>query len=365
MTLPQVPSPVNIQKPPLDGVKRLLIVKTSSIGDIIHALPAVEAIKKARPELSIGWVVRKRCASVLEGNPIVDALHVVPNKPTMSDLFSIRRDLHARPYDCALDMQGLGLSGLLTWLSGAPIRIGIDRNREGNAFFMTHPIVPAKLGGEHGDRHAVDILYGFSSLFGAPPLSGGFPAQHYLTDGIASDVLADVRSLSRPRIALNVGASWEYKKWPIEHWVDLAETLIEQGRSIVFVGDAKDAEVVGQVKIKMHAAEPIVDVSGRTTSLRELAAVLEACDVLVTADTGPMHMGVAVGTPTVALFGATNPDRTGPYGDRNIVLNMHLSCSPCYRKPTCDGRVDCMRAITPDMALEAVERELATAAKPV
>ena len=152
------------------------------------------------------------------------------------------------------------------------------------------------------------------------------------------------------------------RKWPIDHWVDLADTLIEQGHSLVFVGDAKDAEVVGQVKIKMRAAEPIVDVSGRTT-LRELAAVLETCDALVTADTGPMHMGVAVATPTVALFGATNADRTGPYGDRNIVLNMHLSCSPCYRKPTCDGRVDCMRAITPEMAREAVERELALSKK--
>ncbi|BDI33049.1 lipopolysaccharide heptosyltransferase I [Capsulimonas corticalis] len=351
MTLPQLPS--------LANVKRLLIVKTSSIGDILHALPAVEAIQRARPDISIDWVVRKRCASVLEGNPVIRALHVVPNKPTMRDLLSVRRDLRARRYDCALDLQGLGLSGLLTWLSGAPIRIGIDRNREGNAYFLTHPIVSAKLGGEHGDRHAVDILYGFSELFGAHPKRGEFPEQRYLTDGIASEVLVDVRALPCPRVALNVGASWEYKKWPVGYWVELADTLIEQGRSIVFVGDSKDAEVVGQVKIKMRAAEPIVDVSGRTSSLRELAAVLESCDVLVTGDTGPMHMGVAVGTPTVALFGATNSDRTGPYGARNIVLNMHLSCSPCYRKPTCDGRVDCMRAITPGMALEAVDRELA------
>jgi heptosyltransferase-1 len=101
----------------------------------------------------------------------------------------------------------------------------------------------------------------------------------------------------------------------------------------------------------------VLDLSGKT-SLRELASVLAACDAMVSADTGPMHLAVAVGTPVIALFGSTNPDRTGPYGKRNIVLTSGIACSPCYRKPTCNGRIDCMKDLTPEAVRRAVEERL-------
>jgi len=377
---------------PIPPFERLLIVKSSSIGDVVHALPVVEAIKHAKPDLTIGWVVRKRCADVLTGNPVIDHLHIVDNKPSLGDLLRLRRELRAQRYEVALDMQGLFLSGLYAVLSGAPIRIGIDRNRENNKLFLTHPVIPGKpenpgtsgamptASGRHvasdpngRDRHAVDILYGFAEYLGVDVEHTDFPPQAYLAQGADAALLAEIRRGSGRKICLNVGASSMYKQWPVDHWSTLAAKLLEAGDTVVFVGDKRDAEVVKQVTSTLSGASSsstaaghlasgfipaaVVDVSGRT-NLRQLAAVLQACDIVITGDTGPMHIAVAVGTPTVALFGSTNPDRTGPYGKRNVVLNMHLACSPCYRKPTCNGRVDCMRDITPEAVMKAVEDKL-------
>lgn len=357
--------------PSLDQIDRLLIVKSSSIGDIVHALPVVEAIKKAKPGITIGWVVRKRCADVLTGNPNIDRLHLVDNKPQLGDLLRLRRELHAQHYQCALDMQGLFLSGVYAWLSGAKARIGIDRNRENNALFMTHPIVLGKPEGKRApkrrpgapapvqdpDRHAVDILYGFAELLGVWIDHDDFPPQHYLGEGAPAHLLDPVHAASGPKVALNVGASSKYKQWPVEHWISLAGSLAVAGKTVVFVGDKRDGIVVKDIIDGMRFKEGVIDLSGKT-KLRQLAAVLDACDVVVTGDTGPMHIAVAVGTPVIALFGSTNPDRTGPYGKRNVVLDMRIHCSPCYRRPTCHGRVDCMREITPNGVLGAVEEKL-------
>jgi len=256
-------------------------------------------------------------------------------------------------------MQGLFLSGVYAALSGAPIRIGIDRNRENNKLFLTHPVIPGKPENTDGpDHHAVEILYGFAEFLGVPVDHTDFPAQPFLAEGADASMLAEIARGPGRKICLNVGASSMYKQWPVDHWSKLAATILDAGDTVVFVGDKRDAEVVKQVTSTLgEHPGGTVDVSGRT-NLRQLAAVLQACDVVVTGDTGPMHIAVAVGTPTVALFGSTNPDRTGPYGKRNVVLNMHLACSPCYRKPTCNGRVDCMRDITPAAVLMAVDEKV-------
>ena len=166
--------------PPLSSIGRLLIVKTSSIGDVIHALPIAQAIKEAHPDLMLGWVVRRRCADILRGCPWINTLHVVEDKPSFAQLARLRRELRREDYRCALDMQGLLLSGLITRLSGAPACLGWDRNREGNAFWLTHPIVPGRDSDRRGDRHEVDALYGFAEVFGVNSAHPEFSAQPFL-----------------------------------------------------------------------------------------------------------------------------------------------------------------------------------------
>ncbi len=336
--------------PPLSDIERLLVVKTSSIGDVIHALPVVQAIKDAAPHLALGWVVRRRCADILTGNLRIDHLHILPDKPSLRELFNLRRELHSAHYDIALDMQGLSLSGLVTRLSGAPVRVGWDRNREGNALFLTHPIVPGKA----KDAHEVDLLYGFAEALGVHAPHPEFTPQPYLAADNTAKAQEWVSGLPRPRIALNVGASRAYKRWPLENWVEVAQALTQAGQSVVFVGDKNDAETVAQITPRLAAN--FVNLAGRTT-LRELASVLAACDLLVSGDSGPMHLAVAVGTPAIAIFGATSPARHGPYGARNTVLHDPVPglLTPGKRPTEAEGAA-CMARITPEGALKETYR---------
>lgn len=345
--------------PPLSDVDRLLVVKTSSIGDVIHALPVVQAIEEAAPSLTLGWVVRRRCADVLRGNPCIDHLYVMPDKPTLGELRALRIELKARRYDMALDMQGLFLSGLVTRLSGAPVRMGWDRNREANALFLTHPVIPGRAQG----RHEIDLLYGFAEALGVRAPHPEFTPQPYLAAEGAGRADEWLSGLPRPRIALNVGASRAYKRWSVENWATVARALTEAGQSVVFVGDKSDAQTVALVTpalVTPALTGGFLDLAGKTT-LRELAAVLAACDLLVTADTGPMHIAVAVGTPVVALFGATDPARHGPYGARNVVLRDPAPGAVVPgKRPTDEAGAACMARITPDDVLAAVTQKLAS-----
>ena len=346
-------------KPPppvrrIDQTERLLIVKTSSLGDVIHALPAVQAIKDARPGLRLGWVVRRRCANVLEGCPFIDDLYVIANKPSFGELVRLRRTLRKVNYQTALDMQGLFLSGLLTRLSGAPVRVGWDRNREGSALFLTHPVVPGRAS-EVGVRHEVDLLYGFPRALGVEVVPGEFPPQGWLAAGYEAPAEALLDNLPRPRVALNVGAARAYKRWPTEHWAAFATSLAQCGYGVVFVGDKHDAETVGEIKALLPPHTPVRDIAGATT-LRCLAAVLTECDLVVSGDTGPMHLAVAVGTPVIALFGATDPRRHGPYGCRNVVL--HDASSVTASRPTPEQGLAAMRALAPDRVFAAVQAKL-------
>ena len=331
------------------SIQRLLVVKTSSLGDVIHALPIVQAIKDAAPHLTLGWVVRRRCADILTGNPCIDHLYVLPDKPSLRELLRLRHELHSAHYDIALDMQGLLLSGLVTRLSGAPVRVGWDRNREGNALFLTHPVVPGKA----KNTHEVDLLYGFADALGIHAEHPEFTPQLYLAAENTAKAEEWLSVLPRPRIALNVGASRAYKRWPLKNWVQVAQALTQAGRSIVFVGDKTDAETVAQITPTLTGG--YVDLSGKTT-LRELASVLAACDLLVSGDSGPMHLAVAVGTPTVAIFGATNPARHGPYGARNTVLHDPVPglLTPGKRPTEAEGAA-CMARVTLERVLDALE----------
>ena len=211
--------------PPLADVRRLLIVKTSAIGDVIHALPVVQALKDAAPGLVLDWVVRARSADVLRGNPAIDTLRVLPDKPGLGDLSALRREMHAARYDMALDMQGLALSGLITLLSGAPVRVGWDRGREANTLFLTHPLVP----GKGPVRHEIDLLYGFAEALGVYTAHPEFTPQPYLAAEGAAKAAAWLEHLPRPRVALNVGASRAYKRWPAACWGEVARGLADDG----------------------------------------------------------------------------------------------------------------------------------------
>lgn len=292
---------------------------------------------------------------MLTGNPNISRLHVLPNKPRVRDLLDFRRAAHQEQYEIAIDLQGLFLSGLLSYLSGAPTRIGLDGNREFNSLFMTRADVPSRGPLEQEPLHAVDVLGGFLTRLGAETLPIDFPTQYYLS-ATDSEGAVNIEKLTVPRAVFNVGASSLFKQWPAEHWADLLRNVITLGHNVVFIGDQADRQLVLRILGNLDSdvfAGRILNLAGETT-LESLPSIINKCSYMVTGDTGPMHIAVAVGTPVVALFGATDPRRTGPYGTRNIVIDKHIACSPCFRNPTCNGRVDCMQAILPQDVMTSI-----------
>ena len=210
--------------------------------------------------------------------------------------------------------------------------------------------------GKAKQTHEVDLLYGFAETLGVHAPHPEFTPQPYLAAEGRTHADQWLADLPYPCIALNVGASRAYKRWPLDNWTQVAQTLAQEGRSLVFVGDKTDAESVAQ--ITPHLTGSFVDLAGKTT-LRELASVLEACDLLVSGDSGPMHLAVAVGTPVVAIFGATHPARHGPYGSRNTVLHDPApGAIVAGKRPTEAEGAACMARITPENVLAAVKVKL-------
>lgn len=322
----------------------------SSIGDIAHALPAVSLIRQRMPRIFVGWVVRQRCASLLEGNPDIDKLYIIPNRGLLPDIVKMGLQLRAEKFDTALEMQGLALSGLLAMLTGARRRIGMDRNREGNFLFLNDNSVP----GKDVNRHAVDIQYGFAEALGISVKRGSVPVQQYLVEAEARFAQAVLADLPRPIIALNCGASTDLKRWPADRWAQVGRRLAGMGASLVLLGGTQDVDTVGALQARIGASN-VVNLAGKT-NLRELASVVARCDLMISGDTGPLHIAVDVGAKCLGLYGPTTPMATGPYGDGNVAIWKPGSCSPCQRHPTCDASGRCLDAITPDDVIEHVQQ---------
>jgi heptosyltransferase-1 len=338
-------------------VKRLLIVKLSSLGDVLHALPVVKSIKQELPDLFVGWVVRERCAGLVKGSEFVDKVYVIPNKPSILDLLDLSKDLRAGRYDTAFDMQGLFLSGLIALLSGASKRVGLNRNREMNVLFLSDANIEGKL----PLTHAVDVQLGFRKAAGLVA-STSIPVLDHLGQESRSWIDGLEEAFGSQRVVLlNVGASTVFKRWPNESWIEVGKALVIQGYHLILTAgqtETHDSEIIER---GIDAGKAVSNLGGKTT-MDQLAAILKRADLVISGDTGPMHLAASVGTPTIALFGPTDPRLTGPYGSKHSIIWKQLSCSPCFRHPTCNGRVDCLKSITVEDVLAEVRRHLSVPA---
>jgi heptosyltransferase I len=286
-------------------LRRVLMVRLSALGDVAHALPLAEALRAGLgPSVFLGWAVRSRFAELLHGNPHLDAVYELPGTGARA-VAAFGKRLRGEQYDAALDAQGLLLSGVVTRLSGAPLRIGLDRNREGNRLFLTHPIVPGR-----ERTHFASKLLGFCDALGIPRLTPR--PQTYLAEAEAEPARALLAEAGDggPRVALILGASNPYKTWPVERWAAATRLLADQGARVVLLGAPDERSTAARVCEEARGCVA-ASLAGRTT-LRMLAAVLAQCDVVIGGDTGPTHLAVAVGTPVVGLYGVTDPALTGP-----------------------------------------------------
>ncbi|MBI5406108.1 MAG: D-glycero-beta-D-manno-heptose 1,7-bisphosphate 7-phosphatase [Nitrospirae bacterium] len=346
--------------------KRILIVKPSSLGDIIHSLPVLWELRRLYPEAYIGWVVKEVWKDIIADNPLLDEIIVL--KKGVRGFFSAIRHIHDSGYDTVIDLQGLFRSGAISLLSGASERIGFSNARELACLLYNHKVtVPP------GTIHAVDrYLLAIEKLLSSqdplnPPES---PRTPLLKRGVNFPLYVDIEdakwvkdflrannlSNAGPIIAVNPFARWEKKRWPISSYAALINQLIQELKAgIIILGGKEDIPLAEEIS-SLVAGRPAV--AAGKTSLKTLTALLERVDLLVTNDSGPMHIAAALGTPVIALFGPTNPGLTGPYGKGHIVIRQEMECSPCLRRPCLHGRPLCMEAITIEEVMEAVKAKL-------
>jgi heptosyltransferase-1 len=331
---------------------RILLVKLSSFGDVIHALPTLEALRTAFPQGQITWLVEEGFAPILAGHPALDEVWPVPrlrfNRQAMSQgvpaLARVMRRIRSQPFDMVIDLQGLLKSALWVALARRTRKIGYNSTREGSYLVLTEKLPPY-----NPDAHAVLRYLNVARHLGAPEMPPRFRLEHLLTDH--EEILGEINE--GPYVVLHPGARWPTKLWPVDSWARLAEWLVDRDVAVVLTGSPGDKDLADAMVTESKA--PILNLAGRTT-IGELAAVLKRAALALTTDTGPMHLAAALGTPVVALFGPTAPWRTGPFGQGHGVVRLGLECSPCFKRDCPDPR--CLTELPLDMVSAACEKML-------
>ncbi len=335
----------------------ILIVKLSAIGDVIHTLPSLSALRRLYPAAHITWVVEEAAADLILGHPHLDEVLVSRRKSwikdikagkvaaTLQEVRSFVRRLRSRRYDLVIDFHGLLKSAVLVFLSGGKRKLGYDSWQEMSGLFLNEKIP------EDMSKHAVDRYLDFLRYLGADVGKAEFVLP--LTNGTreqARRLLDEYHLAEKSYIAVNPVAFWETKLWDNGKFAILADEIKENLKlDVIFTGNnGRDAaDILSRMKGKG------INLGGKT-SLPVLAEIYKSARAVITTDSGPMHLAAAVGTPVVALFGPTDPARTGPYGEGHIVIRADLSCSPCLKKK-CPTK-ECMEEITPEQVYFATTR---------
>lgn len=324
--------------------ERILIVKLGAIGDVVNALPCVNRLRRGLPGARISWAIGPLAHRLVAGHPAVDEFLELDLARPGSWAHAVRR-LRAGRFDLALDLQRLLKSGLLAWSSGAPLRVGFDRARckEGSHLFTNLRLAPNPRPGT-----TVAQYLEFADLLGIPPCEPEWrlPYEPWTGDGEPGG----------PRVTLNLGASKPANRWYADRWARLAEGLVrEEGARVRLSGGPEDRPLAAEVA--RLCAAPLRDCVGELT-LPQSAGLLAASDLVIACDTGPLHVAVALGVPVVALFGAADPARTGPFGRPGSVVSVPTICAPCRRRTCFVAGHPCMTELAPELVLERARAAL-------
>ena len=296
---------------------RVLIVRLGALGDVTNALACAGALKRARPDVHIGWAVHDLARPLVTGHPWVDSVHLWKRGSGFAGLRAVVGEVRATGYDVVLDLQRILKSAVVARLVGAPRTVGFDRGRAKELSWLLHTerIAP-------GDPRAPMILQAldFAAHLGATDLA---PLRELPRDPQAEEwAEALVSELDSKPIAINVGASKPPNRWVPERFAQLARSLAEGGHPIVLTGGPEDRDWAAAACAAADGAR-VRDLVGRT-SIPQLVALYRRLSLYVGCDTGPMHLAAACDVRCVALFGPADPARTGPFGEGHRVLRAPL-----------------------------------------
>jgi len=363
---------------------RILLIKPSALGDVIHTIPVLVKLRARYPSARIDWLITPENADIVRCHPALSNVVLFARRDfskrgrrwratvAFRDLL---KQIRRAKYDLIVDMHGQMRSAFFTLISGAGVRIGFDRPikreltvsaehdlknvpnhgwrgaREGSWVAYTHRIPIPTL-----DVHAIDRYLWVAPLLG---LDNNPPD---LTIYLSPETIRNVERLlerhgvpaSKPLIVLVPGTIWETKHWTIEGFAGVARQFLREGFAVALAGTKRDQERCRQIAA---AARGVCDLSGKTTPA-ELAALIRRAEVAVTNDSGSMHVAASLGKPMVSVFGPTNPVHIGPYERPESVVRIDLPCSPCnYRRLSqCPFDHACMKQVTSEMVVERVRK---------
>jgi len=337
--------------------RRILILKPSALGDIVHTLPVLGALRSHWPQAHLSWVVNHTFRGLLDGHPALDAVLPLDRGLFRRGLTTAARagwlfleSLRRGHYDLLLDFQGLLRTGIMAAYSGVPTRVGFAAAREGARWAYTHRIrLP-----HEAQLHAVDRYLGLLRAIGVP---AGPPRWIVPVDPAERAAAQEcLTSLPRPWVAVALGAKWQTKRWPPEHFLALLQQQAQLcGGSVLFIGTRDDAPLVAAVRPQLSL--PTLDLTGQT-SVPRLIALLALADVMLGNDTGPLHLAAALGTPCVAPFTCTRIERHGPYGYQSLAVATTVPCAGSYLR-VCPRGTICFDDLQPQRLLPSWRKALA------
>ncbi|MEO8881324.1 MAG: glycosyltransferase family 9 protein [Gemmatimonadaceae bacterium] len=341
-TFPFVPPPTN------SAGRRYCIVMLSAVGDAVHVLPVVNAIKRADPQSHITWILQPGPASLVDGHPAVDEIVRFDRSRGWRAFTDVRDSFEGRQFDVVLALQDYFKAGVLTAIAPAPVKLGYDRGRarDLNWLFTNQRIPP------HEPQHIQDEYIEFLSALaidcGAIEWNIGpwGPEREWQREFVGR--------IDRPIVSLVIGTSRPQKDWFAERWGEVADALSGRyGLQPVLVGGRSPREVATEIVILERTRHK--PISALNSGLRRLVAILDASALVISLDTGPLHMAVAVGKPVISLLGFSNPLRTGPYrASQELIVNAYGEMWNGSHLAT-DRRVDRMQTISVADVLEKVK----------
>lgn len=344
--------------------QRILLVKPSSLGDVLHALPVLHGLRARYPQAMIEWLIGSSLAPLLEELDGVNGLVLFDRKRlarlgrsfrATGEFTRLIRRLRERRYDLVIDLQGLFRTGFLTRATGAPVRLGFANAREGARLFYTH-LIPI----DNPDQHAVDRNYLVSKWFGFEdvPIRFGLVSGAPARTAAAALLRAGGVGPETEVVGVVPGARWETKVWLPERFVETIDELQADGDvRCVLLGGSGEVELCDRIAEKCQTRP--INLAGQT-DLPMLAALVDRANVVLCHDSGVMHLAVALDRPLVCLVGPTNYRRTGPYRRSNDVVRLDLECSPCYLRKLahCSHGHRCMTDLDSSRVVSAVRRSL-------
>jgi heptosyltransferase-1 len=368
--------------------RRIAFIKPSALGDIVHALPVLSALRVRFPAARITWVVNSAYEPLIRNHPDLTDTLAFDRGAFKKGVWhaaryaiSFARELRRRQFDLVVDLQGLLRTGLMCLATGSPVRVGFANAREGSRYVYTH-----KVRMPDADRiHAVDRYWRVAEYLGAGDIPKRF---HVPLDASEVDAMrAELAELPRPWVAVAVGAKWVTKRWPTAHFAELLRRMqSHSGGTAMFVGTGEDTAMSQEVIREFRGAadpspqppprsgegekgKPPPSLAGKgvgglgsshdftgKTSLPHLAALLSQCDLMLGNDTGPLHLAAALGKPCVAPYTCTRVALHGPYTSMSGGVETRVACAGSYIK-SC-GNMICMPELTPDRLWPALAEVL-------